>query len=161
MNKIDINQTAPTVKRSALFDIFFYVIQWTWGFSVNIVGGIAYFICTKIMGYDHQKFGYSNIVYMPWNQGGLSMGTFIFIRDEKVKKEWLYNCRIHEYGHTWQCLLLGPLYYIVIAIPSVIWCHCFQKYREKNNVSYYKLYCESWANSWGEKFSEMKRVETK
>ena len=35
------------------------------------------------------------------------------------------------------------------------------KYREKNNVSYYKLYCESWANSWGEKFSQMKRVETK
>ena len=25
-------------------------------------------------------------------------------------------------------------------------------------LSYYKLYCESWANSWGEKFSKMKRV---
>lgn len=158
MNKIDINQTAPTVKRSVLFDIFFYVVQWTWGFSVNIVGGIAYLICTKILGYKHQKFGYSNIVYMPWSQGGLSMGTFIFIREENEKKEWLYNCRIHEYGHTWQCLLLGPLYYPIVAIPSVIWCNCFAKYREKNNVSYYKLYCESWANSWGEKFSKMKRV---
>ncbi len=161
MEKIDINQTAPTVKRSKLYDLFFYFVQWTWGLSVNIVGGIAYLICTKIMGYDHQKFGYANIVYMPWKQGGLSMGTFIFIRDEKVKKEWLYNCRIHEYGHTWQCLLLGPLYYPVIAIPSMIWCNCFAKYREKNNVSYYKLYCESWANSWGEKFSKMKRTETK
>ena len=159
MDKIDINQTEPTVKRSRLFDIFFYLIQWTWGFSVNIVGGIAYLICTKILGYKHQKFGYANIVYMPWKQGGLSMGTFIFIRDEKERKEWLYNCRIHEYGHTWQCLLLGPYYYIVIAIPSMIWCNCFQKYREKNNVSYYKLYCESWANSWGEKLSQMKRVE--
>ncbi len=159
MNNIDINQTAPTVKRSKLFDIFFYAVQWTWGLSVNLVGGIAYFICAKILKYPHQKFGYSNIVYMPWNQGGLSMGTFIFIRDEKERKEWLYNCRIHEYGHTWQCLLLGPLYYPVVAIPSSIWCNCFAKYREKNNVSYYKLYCESWANAWGEKFSQMKRIE--
>lgn len=159
MNKIDINQNAPTVKRSKIFDIFFYIVQWTWGFSVNIVGGMAYLICTRILGYSHQKFGYSHIVYMPWNQGGLSMGTFIFIRDEKEKIEWLYNCRIHEYGHTWQCLLLGPFYYIVVALPSVIWCNCFENYRKKNNVSYYKLYCESWANAWGEKFSKMKRTE--
>ena len=158
MEKININQTAPTVKRSKLFDVFFYFVQWTWGLSVNIMGGIAYLICTKVLGYKHQKFGYANIVYMPWKQGGLSMGLFIFIREEKEKKEWLYNCRIHEYGHTWQCLLLGPLYYLVVAIPSVIWCQCFAKYREKNDVSYYKLYCESWANSLGEKFSQMKRV---
>lgn len=158
MDKIDINQSEPTVKRSKLFDAFFYAVQWTWGLPVNIAGGIAYFICTKLLGYNHQKFGYANIVYMPWKQGGLSMGMFIFIRDEKSKKEWLYNTRIHEYGHTWQCLLLGPLYYLAVALPSVIWCNCFAKYREKNNVSYYKLYCESWANNWGEKFSQMKRV---
>ena len=95
---------------------------------------------------------------MPWNQGGLSMGTFIFMRADHPNKEWTYNTRIHEYGHTWQCLLLGPLYYPIVAIPSMIWCNCFAKYREKNNVSYYKLYCESWANRWGEKFSKMKRV---
>ncbi len=28
-------------------------------------------------------------------------------------------------------------------------------YRKKNNVSYYKLYCEAWANAWGQKFSKM------
>ncbi len=159
MRKIDITQTAPTVKRSKLFDVFFYAVQWTWCLPVNIVGLIAYLICTKIKGYKTQKFGYANIVYMPWNQGGLSMGLFIFMREDHPDKEWTYNTRIHEYGHTWQCLLLGPLYYPVVAIPSMIWCNCFKKYREKNNVSYYKLYCESWANSWGEKFSQMKRVE--
>ena len=121
MSKIDINQTAPMVKRNKLFDAFFYVVQWTWGFSVNLVGGIAYLICIKILGYEHQKFGYANIVYVPWNQGGLSMGLFIFMRKNPPDKEWTYNTRIHEYGHTWQCLLLGPLYYPVIAIPSMIW----------------------------------------
>lgn len=160
MGKININQTEPKVKRSKLFDFFFYLIQWTWGLPVNIVGGIAYLVCTKVLKRRHQKFGYANIVYIPWKQGGLSMGLFIFMRDNHENETWTYNTRIHEYGHTWQCLLLGPLYYIVIALPSVIWCNCFAKYREKNNVSYYKLYCESWANSWGEKFSQMERVKT-
>lgn len=161
MENIDITVKEPTVKRSKLFDIFFYLVQWIWGFTVNIVGGTAYLICTKILKYDHQKFGYANIVYVPWNQGGLSMGLFIFMRANHESKEWTYNTRIHEYGHTWQCLILGPLYYVVVALPSVIWCNCFANYRKKNNVSYYKLYCESWANSFGQKFSQMKMTKDK
>lgn len=161
MGKIDITVKEPKRKASKVEQFFVYLIQWTWGLPVNMVGGIAYLICTKILKHPHSKFGYANIVYLPWNAGGLSMGLFIFVRDEKEKEEWLYNVRIHEYGHTWQCLLLGPLYYLIVAIPSVIWCNCFAKYREKNNVSYYKLYCEAWANVWGEKGSGLKRSETK
>ncbi len=134
----------------------FYFWQWTWGFTVNLVGGIVYLVCTKILKYDHDKVGYSHIALMPWNQGGLSLGTFIFMRKDHPDKDWTYNTRIHEYGHTWQCLLLGPLYWIVIALPSAIWCNCFANYRKKNNVSYYKLYCESWANKWGQKATGLK-----
>ena len=158
---IDITITEPPKgKKNVLKDILFYVVQWTWGLSVNIVGGIAYLICTKILKRPHSKFGYANIVYLPWNAGGLSMGLFIFVKDRKEVNPWTYNTRIHEYGHTWQCLLLGPLYYIVIALPSVIWCNFFDNYRKKNNISYYKLYCESWANSWGQKATKMKMVDT-
>jgi hypothetical protein len=28
-------------------------------------------------------------------------------------------------------------------------------------VSYYKLYCESWANNWGQKWSGEKQIETR
>ena len=52
MKKIDITQTAPTVKRSKAFDVFFHIVQWTWGLPVNIVGLIAYLICTKILKMD-------------------------------------------------------------------------------------------------------------
>ncbi|MDD6021126.1 MAG: hypothetical protein ACI4GA_05155 [Acutalibacteraceae bacterium] len=134
----------------------FYFWQWTWGLTVNLIGGIAYIICVGIKKYDHDKIGYSNIVYVPWNQGGLSLGTFIFMRKDHPSETWTYNTRIHEYGHSWQCLLLGPLYWIVIALPSAIWCNFFEGYRKRNNVSYYKLYCESWANSWGQKATGLK-----
>ncbi len=137
----------------------FYFVQWTWGLPVNIIGWIAFIICTKVKGYRWQHFGYAKIVYMPWNAGGLSMGLFIFIKDQHKSKKWTHDVRIHEYGHTWQCLLLGPLYYIVIAIPSVIWCNCFAGYRKKHNIAYGKLYCEGWANAWGRKFTGMDQFD--
>ena len=156
---IDITKKAPDKKdknfKNSLLDFLFYLVQWTWGLPVNIVGGIAFLICTKIKKHRYQRFGYSYIVYLPWKSGGLSLGLFIFMKDQHKSKKWTYNTRIHEYGHTWQCLLLGPLYYIIIAIPSAVWCNCFAGYRKNKNVSYYKLYCESWANAWGQKFSRM------
>lgn len=165
MKEIDITKTAPDAEpkslKKNLKDLVFYLIQWTWGLPVNLVGGIIFLICTKIKGRQWQKFGYSKIVYLPWNSGGLSLGLFIFMKDNHKSAKWTYNTRIHEYGHTWQCLLLGPLYYIVIALPSAIWCNFFEGYRKKNNVSYYWLYCESWANVWGQKFSKMKMVDVK
>lgn len=155
----DITKKAPDKReknaKNAVLDFLFYLVQWTWGLPVNIAGGIAFLICTKVKKRRWQRFGYSYIVYLPWKSGGLSLGLFIFMKDQHKSKKWTYNTRIHEYGHTWQCLLLGPLYYVIIALPSMIWCNCFEGYRKKNNISYYKLYCEAWANAWGQKFSKM------
>lgn len=165
MKEIDITKTAPEMQpkslKNSIKDFAFYLIQWTWGLPVNLVGGIVFLIYTKIKGRRWQKFGYSRIVYLPWNSGGLSLGLFIFMKDNHKSEKWTYNTRIHEYGHTWQCLLLGPIYYIVIALPSAIWCNFFEGYRKKNNVSYYWLYCENWANAWGQKFSKMKMIDVK
>ena len=162
--RVDITKKSPDKKeknfKNDLKAFLFYLVQWTWGLPVNLVGGIAFLICTKLLGRRYQRFGYAYIVYLPWKQGGLSMGLFIFMRDQHPKKEWTYNARIHEYGHTWQCLLLGPLYYIVIALPSMIWCNCFESWRKKHGVSYYKLYCEAWANAFGQRFSGMKMTAT-
>lgn len=137
--------------------ILFYIVQLTWCLPVNIISVIPFLIC-KAKGYRQERFGNAFITYVPWNQGGISLGLFIFMKEGHESKDWTYNTRIHEYGHCWQCLLLGPLYYIVVGLPSFIWCGLpfFVNYRKKNNISYYKLYCESWANAWGQKFSGLK-----
>lgn len=163
MQEINLAQKEPIAPKKSVKttvkSFLFYLVQWTWGLPVNLVGGIAYLICTKLLGRRWQHFGYARIVYLPWNAGGLSLGLFIFMKDHHKNKKWTYNTRIHEYGHTWQCLLLGPLYYLVVALPSCIWCNFFEGYRKKHNVSYYKLYCESWANAFGQKFSKMKMTD--
>lgn len=134
----------------------FYLIQFTWALPQNLVGLIGFL---ALRGkFEHERFHNSFITYVKTDKpfGGVSIGIFIFINAKKKDKEdVMRDIRIHEYGHTIQSLVLGPVWAFVIAFPSMIWCGvpALCKYRKDNNVSYYWLYCEGWANLWGSRFS--------
>lgn len=142
----------------------FYLIEWTWALPINLIGLVGFGIFAGYRNCKHERFCNAVITYVPGRPdwGGISFGTFIFMNPDR-DEEFKFNARIHEYGHTFQALLLGPLWFLVVAIPSFIWCNfkpC-KEYREKNNVSYYWLYCEGWANSWGQKGSGIKQINIK
>ena len=84
-------------------------------------------------------------VITTWKLGSsLSLWMFIFTARP-------YDLKLiqHEYGHTVQSLILGPIWSLVIGLPSLIYSGCFSKYREKHNISYYSFYTESRANKLG------------
>lgn len=113
--------------------------------------GLVMFAIYKSKGAKSEKFHNSIITYIDKkNFGGVSLGIFIFINAKK-QGDSLHDTQIHEYGHTIQSAILGPLWLFVIALPSVIWCNTpkFVKLRKEKNVSYYKAYCEGWANVCG------------
>ena len=60
---------------------------------------------------------------------------------------------MHEYVHTIQSLILGPLYLIVIGIPSTLWGFLpnLHKKRKDDQISYFSFFTEDWANRLGEK----------
>lgn len=131
----------------------FYLIQATWALPQNLVGGIAYL---ALKGkYPHERFHESFVTYIEKKGfGGVSLGCFIFMNPGRGE-DYAHDTRIHEFGHCVQSLVLGGLYWPVIAIPSFIWCNlpaCI-RYRKEKNVSYYKLYCERWANRWGSRWT--------
>lgn len=156
--KVSVKYDTKPKALKGISRVLFYLIQFTWGLPVNLISGIIYLILKN--KFRTERFENAFITYIPGNWGGLSLGLFIFIADGR-EDEWTKNTRIHEYGHTIQCLLLGPLYWIVVALPSAVWCNFFAGYRKRNNVSYYKLYCESWANAWGQKWSGLKQHNIK
>ena len=49
----------------------------------------------------------------------------------------------------------GPLWTLIVGLPSTVWCNLpvFRKLRQKKGIPYSRLYCESWANRLGEKFT--------
>ena len=76
----------------------------------------------------------------------MSLGMFLFLGNTKDPR-----VLVHEYGHSIQSMILGPLYLPVIGIPSYVWCNLphFRKLRREKGVSYYRFYPESNANYLG------------
>ncbi len=140
---------------------FFNVIFWTWCLPQSILGLIVYGV-VKLLDRKTREERFHTGAWMVHTEklgGGISLGYFIFSYDYKdaTGKEELdgwYKAEQdkmdhHEWGHTLQGFILGPLYLLVIGLPSIVWATFFGNYRKKNNVSYYEFYSERWADSWG------------
>ena len=135
------------------------LIQWTWGLPQNLLGFIIFLICIRK---KHERFRTSIVTF--WNRpDSLSCGMFVFLTttkpvgyteaiDVKNKRDIL----LHEYGHTVQSLILGPLFLVVVGIPSFIWAALpvFDRLRERKGLSYYGFYCEKWATNLGKKVTK-------
>lgn len=127
---------------------FFYLLQFTWGLPVNLAG-LLLFLCCR--GSRRETFHNSVVTCLPGDFGGLSLGVFIFLSVQNANER--RRLCVHEYGHTVQCLFLGPLYWLLVVLPSAVWYHFFSGYRKRRQTPYDALYCERWATAWGKKWS--------
>ncbi len=130
--------------------ILFYFWQFTYALIQNLIG-IGMLIVYKAKGSRSEWYHHALITYIERkNFGGVSLGMFIFINKNKTGDD-LHDTKIHEYGHTVQSLILGPVWLFVIALPSMIWCGlpALCRLRREKNISYYWLYCEGWSNLCG------------
>ncbi len=135
------------------------LIQCTWGILQTALGFIIF-----LLNFKSPHFSYKGAIVIKWkSKSSLSLGMFIFITDspyfaEKLQDELslneLYNrLLVHEYGHTIQSLILGPLYLILMGIPSTLWGFLpnLAKKRKEQKISYFSFFTEKWANKLGEK----------
>lgn len=125
----------------------YWLVQCTWGFLQTFLG-FCYFL--RYAHCKHEFYHGAVLTYHDGNWGGVSMGAFIFVNGNRPDF-WQKDARIHEYGHTVQSLLSGPLYLFVVGIPSTIWCNGkkFRQMRAEGKANYYDLYCERDANTLG------------
>ena len=121
------------------------VVWWIWGFPQNLIGLIlASFFEMKAQIVRMERYKDSKVFYVNSKfSGAVSLGTYIFIFSDyrNIRKTIM-----HEYGHSIQSKILGPLYLLVIGLPSIIWAGLFEKYRSKHKISYYSFFTEKWAN---------------
>lgn len=66
---------------------------------------------------------------------------------------------VHEYGHTIQSLILGPLYLIIIGILSTLWGFLGGKKRRDKQIPYGSFFTERWANHLGEQVTRQKSID--
>ena len=129
-----------------LKELVFIVLQCTWGFLPTLLGGIFFIRLRR--RYPHKR--YRSCVDTQWNmRSGLSLGLFVFTPNDEIPDA--AKIRVHEYGHSLQSIVLGPLFWI-IGLVSVVWGQLpyFSRLRREKNLPYTACFVESWASRWGE-----------
>lgn len=77
--------------------------------------------------------------------GGVTLGKYIFISQTYTDQTSVIK---HECGHVKQSLILGPLYLIVIGIPSILhaWLNGYIGCCDKSPEGYSHFFSEKWAD---------------
>ena len=126
--------------------LLFRIWQWTWGFPQTLIGFIIYCIHRKN---PHRV--YHGCIVTRWGIGAsLGVGMFLFLSERSYDAP-ASQVQVHEFGHAVQSAILGPLFLLVMGIPSFLWCNlpACRKLRKEKGVSYYRFYPESNANRLG------------
>lgn len=151
-----------------LLGILIFISSLTWEILQNFLGLICTLFCIlSSLGNKELKFQWYKgeiLVFGNFNSSGVSLGRFIIL-DYHYKLQYINGKKMiqytidHEWGHTRQSLMLGPLYLIVVGLPSAIH-NLYNRtlYKDEPNKTkrfilrekeYYNWYCEKWADKLG------------
>ena len=125
------------------------LILFIWQLPQHIVAliyfGYLVMMC-KDLGVDSR---YKQATVIPCvMRGAVTLGNYIFVG---LNSEYRKTVK-HELGHTIQSKILGPLYLIVIGIPSITYCGLRRTFPSLRKKNYYDFYTERWANNLSEKY---------
>ena len=120
-----------------------FFIEYIWQLPQNILGSLykEYISDNIITRVNYDATDYE--CYLTNSGGGLTLGRFIFVNQHFV---YLEETILHEIGHVKQSRILGPLYLIIIGIPSISWAGLRRLIPALKKINYYWFYTESWAN---------------
>lgn len=134
----------------------YLLVQFTWGLGQTIMG-FGFFLAN--IRCPHRI--YRNAIETQWNKKymGLSLGPFIFT-PTNPDENYYTGVRTHEYGHTFQSLILGP-FYALVGIISTTWgmlIHPIIRKKTNKEPPYTACFVEYQASWLGEKITGEKAM---
>jgi hypothetical protein len=130
----------------------YYTLACTWGVLWTLVGLVVSGVLALVKLCSGGKV---KITFKPYHWvysisvgpefwGGLEFGL-CFLRDHRSRG----NLNAHEFGHTFQNCLFGPLFVFMIGIPSAIWYWSREKQPTKKRKPYDSKWFEDAATQCG------------
>ena len=125
------------------------LILFIWQLPQHIVAliyfGYLVMMC-KDLGIDSR---YKQAIVIPCvMRGAVTLGNYVFVG---LNSEYKKTVK-HELGHTIQSKILGPLYLIVIGIPSITYCGLRRLFPSLRKNDYHNFYTEKTADYLSEKY---------
>lgn len=120
------------------------ILLYIWQLPQNIIGLIV-----RLFYKEKTRVIYRGKVIRICNgfPGGISLGDTIIVK-KYPNNQSSWNTVKHEWGHSRQSLWLGPLYLLVIGIPSGLW-YQYRKFSTSKNSDYCDFFTEEWADKLG------------
>lgn len=145
--------------KKILLGIGYWLVQLTWGALMTYPGLLVTAFCILFLKGKPHRNGYSYIVEVGGNWGGLELGAVALCGSYAQKDgpcydmNWYEHTRRHEFGHTLQQLVFGPLQLFVVGIPSTIryWIIHFKQKAGKSVPEYDSVWFEGTATKFGTK----------
>ena len=133
--------------------IIIYILLFVWELPQNGLGFFVWiFVRSRII--NKEKIRNRSINHVP--SFGISLGSFVFWSGSENPYVLIKaNNKQHELGHTIQSVIFGPLYLLLIGIPSIFRVLFSYIYFSKNKTqwqNYYNGYPEKWADTLGQKY---------
>lgn len=116
-------------------------LLYLWQLPQNILGELLVLIYRPEGSYDYDG---ARLHYSSRMHGGISLGKHIIVSYRY--RDYNGNTEKHEWGHTRQSRMLGPLYLVVIGLPSLLWAAWWNPGRK---AGYFDFYTEKWADRLG------------
>lgn len=128
-------------------DKFKNFLLYIWQLPQNLLGLIMLLFMKPYV----LKENYKGITYVVSKKmsGGISLGNYVILSNTYRDKNRYYKDLNHEWGHTRDSRMFGPLYLIVIGLPSIIWAWIYGTIIKPTQNGYYKFYTEKRADHFG------------
>ncbi len=130
----------PARRRASLV-----ALTWTWCLPTTLVGLAAGLVARGMLGGTAVGFRGATVVRSRRlrDLGGVCLGPVILVGDTAS-----HELVCHEWGHFRQHLRLGPLYLLVIGIPSAT--HALWHMARRGGFpDYFHFWTEAWADDLG------------
>lgn len=125
---------------------FLEAIKYVWQLPQNLLGVLWKNVKKESIIIDISNDDLRSVEakgYLMRTSGAVTLGQYVFISQTYQDQSAVIR---HECGHVKQSLILGPLYLIVIGIPSILhaWLNDYIGCDEEEGYSHF--YTEKWAD---------------
>jgi Na+/H+-dicarboxylate symporter len=131
-------------------------LRFTWELPQTVLGFFVFIYVKLTDKHSVSRMFSSTVIYTNTSSFGVSLGFFIFgVRKEVYQKAGyqdsdaqIEKTKNHEYGHSLQSRLLGPVYLLVVGLPSFLF-NALTRLNFLKVETYYTRFPENWADKLG------------
>lgn len=121
-----------------------------WELPQNVLGAIDLAASLVIRRVERVRWERERVFVKVRGAGAVSLGLFVFWSDDDTPYVRITNTnKEHEYGHSLQSRMLGPLYLPLVGVPSscrVAYAVAYRAVTGRRWEGYFRGYPEDWAD---------------